>query len=81
MSESFRSVWLFAEASYKVFDFAKKRVYHLVRSDGTKVSEVNKSAKNKKRKVKEDNKDSEEGKRLLGCVVCFFIPAWIVSLL
>ncbi|XP_052118417.1 DNA repair endonuclease UVH1 isoform X2 [Arachis duranensis] len=60
VSESFRSVWLFAEASYKVFDFAKKRVYHLVRSDGTKVSEVNKSAKNKKRKVKEDNKDSEE---------------------
>ncbi|XP_016201489.1 DNA repair endonuclease UVH1 isoform X2 [Arachis ipaensis] len=60
VSESFRSVWLFAEASYKIFDFAKKRVYHLVRSDGTKVSEVNKSAKNKKRKVKEDNKDSEE---------------------
>ncbi|MED6157848.1 DNA repair endonuclease uvh1 [Stylosanthes scabra] len=60
VSESFRSVWLFAEASYKIFDYAKKRVYHLVRSDGTKVSEASKSAKNKKRKVKGDNKDSEE---------------------
>jgi DNA excision repair protein ERCC-4 len=31
VSESFRSVWIFAEASYKIFDYAKKRVYHLAR--------------------------------------------------
>ncbi|KAK6146390.1 hypothetical protein DH2020_020259 [Rehmannia glutinosa] len=27
-SESFRSVWIFAESSYKIFEYAKKRVYH-----------------------------------------------------
>ncbi|KAE9606870.1 hypothetical protein Lal_00026102 [Lupinus albus] len=60
VSESFRSVWIFAEASYKIFNYAKKRVYHLVRSDGVKLDGLSKSAKNKKRKVKGDNKDTEE---------------------
>ncbi|XP_027193341.1 DNA repair endonuclease UVH1 isoform X3 [Cicer arietinum] len=60
VSESFRSVWIFAEASYKIFDYAKKRVYHLVRSDGVKLNESSKGIKNKKRKVKGDNKDTEE---------------------
>ena len=64
VSESFRSVWIFAEASYKIFDYAKKRVYHLVRSDGGKLNGSSKSAKNKKRKVKGDNKDTEEGKSI-----------------
>ncbi|CAK8539532.1 unnamed protein product [Lathyrus sativus] len=60
VSESFRSVWIFAEASYKIFDYAKKRVYHLVRSDGMKLDESSKGVKNKKKKVKADNKDTEE---------------------
>ncbi|CAL5187698.1 unnamed protein product [Lathyrus oleraceus] len=60
VSESFRSVWIFAEASYKIFDYAKKRVYHLVRSDGMKLDESSKGVKNKKKKVKGDNKDTEE---------------------
>ncbi|KAJ1391734.1 RuvA domain 2-like [Sesbania bispinosa] len=60
VSESFRSVWIFAEASYKIFDYAKKRVFHLVRSDGVKIDGSSKGVKNKKRKVKSDNKDNEE---------------------
>lgn len=61
VSESFRSVWIFAEASYKIFDFAKKRVFHLVRSDGVKINESSKSVKNKKRKTKGEDEDIEEG--------------------
>ncbi|TKY70764.1 DNA repair endonuclease UVH1 [Spatholobus suberectus] len=60
VSESFRSVWIFAEASYKIFDYAKKRVFHLVRSDGVKFNELSKGVKNKKRKTKGDDKDIEE---------------------
>ncbi|KAI4327200.1 hypothetical protein L6164_019689 [Bauhinia variegata] len=60
ISESFRSVWIFAEASYKIFDYAKKRVYHLARSDGVKLNEPRKSLKNKKRKFKGSDKDSRE---------------------
>ncbi|CAJ1928749.1 unnamed protein product [Sphenostylis stenocarpa] len=60
VSESFRSVWIFAEASYKIFDYAKKRVFHLVRSDGMKFNELSKGVKNKKRKSKGDDKDIEE---------------------
>ena len=67
MSESFRSVWIFAEASYKIFDYAKKRVYRLVRSDGVQLNGPSKNVKNKKRKLKEDDKYSEEGKGLLLC--------------
>lgn len=62
MSESFRSVWIFAEGSYKIFDYAKKRVFQLVRSDGVKLNGLSKGVKNKKRKFKGDNKDIEEGK-------------------
>ncbi|KAK4262525.1 hypothetical protein QN277_028075 [Acacia crassicarpa] len=61
VSESFRSVWIFAEGSYKIFDYAKRRVYRLERSDGVKINESNKSMKSKKRKCKEDGKDREEG--------------------
>ncbi|KAI9089266.1 hypothetical protein K1719_029545 [Acacia pycnantha] len=61
VSESFRSVWIFAEGSYKIFDYAKKRVYRLERSDGVKLNESNKSVKSNKRKCKEDGKDREEG--------------------
>ncbi|XP_061343946.1 DNA repair endonuclease UVH1 isoform X2 [Gastrolobium bilobum] len=60
VSESFRSVWIFAEASYKIFDYAKKRVFHLVRSDGVKLNGMIKGVKNKKRKVKGDKNNIEE---------------------
>ncbi|KAG5061354.1 hypothetical protein JHK87_002383 [Glycine soja] len=63
VSESFRSVWLFAGASYKIFDYAKKRVFHLVKADGVKFNESSKSVKNKKRKTTGDDKDIEEGDR------------------
>lgn len=55
VSESFRSVWIFAESSYKIFEYAKKRVYRFVKSDGTKLSGMSKSSTSKKRKMKGDN--------------------------
>lgn len=61
VSESFRSVWIFAEASYKIFDYAKKRVYRFVRADGSKVFEQGKGVVGKRRKLKGDNKNEEEG--------------------
>lgn len=67
MSESFRSVWIFAEGSYKIFDYAKKRVYRLERSDGVKLDESNKNVKNKKRKRKRDDEDCEDGENLFLC--------------
>jgi len=74
VSESFRSVWIFAEASYKIFDYAKKRVFHLVRSDGLKFNELSKGVKNKKRKSKDDDKDVEEGKIIT--VISFVFLFW-----
>ncbi|CAH8358096.1 unnamed protein product [Eruca vesicaria subsp. sativa] len=53
VAESYRSVWLFAESSYKIFDFAKKRVYRLI-----KASEV-KNTSGKKRKFKGVNASVE----------------------
>lgn len=61
VSESFRSVWIFAESSYKIFEYAKKRVYRFVTSSGVNVSEQSKSSKGKKRKLKGDD-DKEQGK-------------------
>ncbi|KAM7253923.1 hypothetical protein ACFE04_031605 [Oxalis oulophora] len=59
VSESFRSVWLFAESSYKIFDLAKKRVYRLGRVDGTQLNEQKKNITGKKRKSKMDNNQDE----------------------
>ncbi|KAJ0779080.1 putative ERCC4 domain, RuvA domain 2, restriction endonuclease type II [Helianthus annuus] len=56
-SESFRSVWIFAESSYKIFEYAKKRVYHFKRSNGETLTTPSKSVKSKKRKL--DDKDKE----------------------
>lgn len=61
VSESFRSVWIFAESSYKIFDYAKKRVYRFSRSDGTKISKPSKNVSGKKRKLKEDGSHSDAG--------------------
>ncbi|KAJ8526703.1 hypothetical protein K7X08_029180 [Anisodus acutangulus] len=49
-SESFRSVWIFAESSYKIFEYAKKRVYHFGRSDSGELGQ-SKTASTKKRKL------------------------------
>ena len=52
VSESYRSVWLFAESSYKIFDFAKKRVYRLVKASDVKSKEHVKNKSGKKRNSK-----------------------------
>lgn len=59
VSESHRSVWIFAESSYKIFEYAKKRVYRFVKSDGTKLGDSNKSSTSRKRKLKGAADDSE----------------------
>ncbi|XP_050227459.1 DNA repair endonuclease UVH1 isoform X2 [Mercurialis annua] len=60
VSESFRSVWIFAESSFKIFDYAKKRVYRLGRSNGdAKVNGANNSIKGRKRKLKACNETEE----------------------
>lgn len=61
VSEGGRSVWIFAESSYKIFEFAKKRVYRLVRAEDDKVSPDKKGVVNKKRKTKEDPRKENEG--------------------
>lgn len=58
VSESYQSVWLFAESSYKIFDFAKKRVYRLMKaSDVVKSKEQGKKTKS--------NASVEAGNRVL----------------
>ncbi|KAF6153015.1 hypothetical protein GIB67_021620 [Kingdonia uniflora] len=59
VSEGIRSVWIFADSSHKIFEFAKKRVYQLVRSDGEKLAGMSKKPGSKKRKAKE-NADKEK---------------------
>ncbi|KAF3446465.1 hypothetical protein FNV43_RR11644 [Rhamnella rubrinervis] len=49
--ESFKSVWIFAESTYKIFEHVKKRVYCFVKSDGMKWSGSSKSSMGKKRKL------------------------------
>ncbi|KAK9076608.1 hypothetical protein SSX86_004942 [Deinandra increscens subsp. villosa] len=63
-SESFRSVWIFAESSYKIFEYAKKRVYHFRRSNGEILTTPSKSIKSKKRKL-DDSNDAKEGEDLM----------------
>lgn len=65
MSESFRSVWIFAESSYKIFELAKKRVYRFVRSDGIKLDGPGKSTTSKKRKLRGGDIREETGIALL----------------
>ncbi|EPS61217.1 hypothetical protein M569_13581, partial [Genlisea aurea] len=61
-SESFRSVWILAESSYNIFEYAKKRVYQFGRLEGSKSFSLSKAAassSSKKRKhvLKGKNKD------------------------
>ncbi|GAB4857718.1 DNA repair endonuclease uvh1 [Ancistrocladus abbreviatus] len=57
-SESFRSVWIFVESSYKIFEYAKKRVYIFARSDTGKSG--GQGGISKKRKLMDSN-DKKEG--------------------
>jgi hypothetical protein len=38
-SEGVRSVWIFANATHKIFELAKRRVYQLIRTDGTPIGQ------------------------------------------
>ncbi|KAJ8556486.1 hypothetical protein K7X08_032238 [Anisodus acutangulus] len=58
-SESFRSIWIFAESSYKIFEYAKKRVYHFGRSDRGKLG-LSKTVSTKKRKLNDNKKDEDQ---------------------
>ncbi|KAI3453448.1 hypothetical protein Pfo_010111 [Paulownia fortunei] len=58
-SESFRSVWIFAESSYKIFEYAKKRVYYFGRSDSGKSIGLSKTACIRKRKL-DERKDGDD---------------------
>ncbi|KAL5728438.1 DNA repair endonuclease uvh1 [Ranunculus cassubicifolius] len=81
VSEGGRSVWIFAESSYKIFEFAKKRVYRLVRSDDEKLGVDKGSAASKKRKTKEDQKEKEGTSTTSGAaleVVLEEAPKWKV---
>ncbi|KAI3979593.1 hypothetical protein MKX01_023877 [Papaver californicum] len=60
VSEGVRSIWIFADSSHKIFEFAKKRVYRLVQANGEKWTLPNKSVGSKKRKGKEDNSTENE---------------------
>lgn len=71
VSESFRSVWIFAESSYKIFDYAKKRVYRFTRAGGVKLNEQSKSITGKKRKLKRVDNNGDEGECLP--VICFLL--------
>lgn len=73
VSESFRSVWIFAESSYKIFEYAKKRVYRFVTSGGVNLSDQSKSLKGKKRKLKGDDAEEQGAELSLFFLLFFFI--------
>ncbi|EOA15438.1 hypothetical protein CARUB_v10004080mg [Capsella rubella] len=87
VSESYRSVWLFAESSYKIFDFAKKRVYRLVKASDVKSKEhvTNKSGKKRKSKGENDSVEAVGGEAATNMASGVFIeevleeaPKWKV---
>ncbi|OIS99720.1 PREDICTED: DNA repair endonuclease UVH1 [Nicotiana attenuata] len=82
-SESFRSVWIFAESSYKIFEYAKKRVYHFGRSDSGKLGQI-KTASTKKRKLNDNKKDEDQSTNTESRVVLEEVleepPKWKVLL-
>ncbi|KAI8547037.1 hypothetical protein RHMOL_Rhmol07G0164500 [Rhododendron molle] len=59
-AENFRSVWIFAESSYKIFEYAKKRVYHFGRLDGGKLIGKSKNVTSKKRKLEDSTTEKED---------------------
>ncbi|PIN08691.1 Structure-specific endonuclease ERCC1-XPF, catalytic component XPF/ERCC4 [Handroanthus impetiginosus] len=67
-SESFRSVWIFAESSYKIFEYAKKRVYHFGRSDSGKSIGMSTATSARKRKL-EERKNGDDSSASANSVV------------
>ncbi|KAL6579018.1 DNA repair endonuclease uvh1 [Orobanche minor] len=59
-SESFRSVWIFAESSYKIFEYAKKRVYHFGRPNSGKSIGHSYTMCAKKRKIDGRTKNRDD---------------------
>ncbi|KAJ3681790.1 hypothetical protein LUZ60_014363 [Juncus effusus] len=60
VSEGVRSIWIFADSSHKIFELAKKRVYQVIRSDGTRIILDAKNTPTKKRRVTTDSKKGKE---------------------
>lgn len=60
VSEGVRSVWIFAESSYKIFEIAKKRVYQMTRANGVTISADRNISIGKRRKVKRDSLKKEK---------------------
>lgn len=52
-------MWIFADSSHKIFELAKRRVYQVVRADGSRIS-LDKAIPTKKRRVASDNKKMKE---------------------
>ncbi|KAI0520139.1 hypothetical protein KFK09_007610 [Dendrobium nobile] len=63
VSEGVRSVWIFAESSYKIFELAKKRVYQVLRADGVRIISNKKNSVVKRKSVNENSliKNMESG--------------------
>lgn len=55
VSEGVRSVWIFAESSYKIFELAKKRVYQVLRADGVRIIADRKSSVGKRKRLNENS--------------------------
>lgn len=79
VSEGVRSVWIFADSSYKIFELAKKRVYQMVREDGTKISVDTKSATRKRKVNNENKKETGSGEFPLFHLVSvlFLLTMWV----
>lgn len=52
-------MWIFAESSYKIFEYAKRRVYQFRRSDDGKSFGLSKPTITRKRNLDEKNKDKK----------------------
>lgn len=64
VSEGVRSMWIFADSSHKIFELAKRRVYQVVRADGSRFS-LDKATPTKKRRVTgNDKKIKQIGEQL-----------------
>lgn len=61
MSEGVRSVWIFADSSHKIFEFAKRRVYQVVREDGLKLIGGAGTGIKRKRQKGDDKEESAGG--------------------
>ncbi|KAG0501147.1 hypothetical protein HPP92_001219 [Vanilla planifolia] len=65
VSEGVRSVWIFAESSYKIFELAKKRVFQVLQADGVRISNGRKITVHQ-RSVTRDSVNVKEAENLKG---------------